>query len=41
MNVPQDRFDEFAAEAMSDSSHPSNPRPMTPADYKAVLEAAF
>jgi 4-hydroxybutyrate dehydrogenase len=41
MKVPEDRFEEFAAEAMTDSSHPSNPRPMTPADYKAVLEAAF
>lgn len=41
MNVPRERFDEFAAEAMTDSSHPSNPRPMTPHDYRAVLEAAF
>jgi alcohol dehydrogenase class IV len=41
MNVPAERFDEFAAEAMTDSSHPSNPRPMTQADYKAVLQAAF
>ncbi|MGE0151547.1 MAG: iron-containing alcohol dehydrogenase [Reyranellaceae bacterium] len=41
MNVPKQRFEEFAAEAMTDSSHPSNPRPMTPADYRAVLQAAF
>ena len=41
MKVPAERFDEFAAEAMTDSSHPSNPRPMTQADYKAILETAF
>ncbi len=41
MGVPRDRLDDIAEEAMADSSHPSNPRPMTPQDYRAVLEAAF
>ena len=41
MGVTKDRFDEFAAEAMHDSSHPSNPRPMQVADYKQVLVNAL
>jgi alcohol dehydrogenase class IV len=41
MGVTRDRFDEFAAEAMHDSSHPSNPRAMQVADYKQVLENAL
>ena len=41
MGVPQARLGEFAAEAMTDSSHPSNPRPMQPADYRRVLETAM
>lgn len=41
MGVTEDCFDEFATEAMSDSSHPSNPRPMQVADYEQVLRNAL
>lgn len=41
MGVPRGRLDEFAREATGDSSHPSNPRSMQPADYRNVLEAAM
>lgn len=41
MGVPAARLDEFAAEALSDSSHPTNPRPMGQQDYRKLLEAAL
>jgi len=41
MGVPHGRLGEFAAEALSDSSHATNPRPMQREDYEALLRAAF
>jgi 4-hydroxybutyrate dehydrogenase len=41
MDVSRTHFAKFADEAMEDSSHPSNPKPMTVADYISVLEAAY
>jgi 4-hydroxybutyrate dehydrogenase len=41
MGAPQPRCAEFAAEAMSDSSHATNPRPMQRDDYENLLRAAW
>jgi 4-hydroxybutyrate dehydrogenase len=41
MGVARGDLPRVAAEAMHDSSHPTNPRPMAEADYLCVLEAAF
>lgn len=41
MGVPRGRIGHFAAEALADSSHATNPRPMERADYERVLQAAL
>lgn len=41
MGVPEARLGEFAAEALTDSSHATNPRPMQREDYASVLRAAL
>lgn len=41
MGVPRQRLPEFAAEALGDSSHPTNPRAMAREDYEALLRAAL
>jgi 4-hydroxybutyrate dehydrogenase len=41
MGVPQARIGDFAAEALADSSHATNPRPMLHEDYAKVLQAAL
>jgi alcohol dehydrogenase class IV len=41
MGVPRGQLGEFAAEALADSSHATNPRPMQRADYESVLQAAL
>jgi hypothetical protein len=41
MGVEREHLPRIAVEAMEDSSHPTNPRPMTEADYLQVLEVAF
>lgn len=41
MGVPQNRLAGIADEAMHDSSHPTNPRPMTETGYLTVLKSAW
>ena len=41
MNVPRQVFDAIAAGAVADHSAPTNPRPASEADYRALLDAAF
>jgi 4-hydroxybutyrate dehydrogenase len=41
MNVPRQVFDPIAVGAVADHSAPTNPRPASEADYRALLDAAF
>ena len=41
MGMPAARIVEFAKEALTDSSHPTNPRPMTQGDYEKLIANAM